>query len=124
MCEQDEPDAEVAMTSTPNNGVALVLDYAEGALRRGEAAADVAVSLGMLAGLADLDPEKLHAVRRDLNPDHQEMRRLITAVIAGVVSSEELGGVCRSLRVRTEDIDKLLSEIRGALPGSGARPAN
>jgi len=124
MCEQDEPDAEVAMTSTPNNGVALVLDYAEGALRRGEAAADVAVSLGMLAGLADLDPEKLHAVRRDLNPDHQEMRRLITAVIAGVVSSEELGGVCRSLRVRTADIDTLLSEIREALPGSGAQRVN
>jgi len=56
------------MTSTPNNGVALVLDYAEGALRRGEAALDVAVSLGMLAALADLDPGNLHEIHAASGP--------------------------------------------------------
>jgi len=115
------------MTSTPNNGVALVLDYAEGALRRGEAALDVAVSLGMLAALADLDPGNLHEIQRRLSPEHGEMRTLISAVIAGVVSSEELSGVCRRLRVRAGDVNILLSEIRGALPAqplSGAQRAN
>ena len=109
------------MTSAPNNGVALVLDYADGALRRGEAAVDVAVSLRILAAL---DPEKLHELHHVLSPDHKEMRQLISAVIAGVVTSEELSGVCRSLRVRTEDVDSLLSEIRGALHRSGAQRVN
>jgi len=55
------------------------------------------------------------------------MRTLISAVIAGVVSSEELSGVCRRLRVRAGDVNILLSEIRGALPAqplSGAQRAN
>ncbi len=97
--------------SAPTRGVGLVLDFVEGALRKGEPAVDVAVVLAMFAGFAELlNQEKLREFQRHLR-DEPEARHLISAVIAGAVTAEELAGVGRSLRVPSENAWGLLSEV-------------